>query len=311
MASQPHKPGKVTLMSSISRRHVSRLLLATAACLSLGFVANDSVKADEIAAVPEIAAMLPQSVKDAGVLRVAMPDTGKPLAYKDGDSLKGMDPDLARGLAGVLGLKAELELIPFASALTGLQANKYDVSYGEFYVTAERLKVADFVTVWKDYSSFLVVGAKDYKPTGLADICGHTVGGMAGSVELQTLESAAKNCGDKAATVSAFPSVNNAVLALNSGRVEAVMIGRGSAADAIKTDGSLAASGEIGGGPTATAVARNENSEKMLAAVQAAYNHMMKSGDYTKILEANETAYGAASQADVYTESSTPPKYGF
>jgi len=299
-------------MFSNNRRSFTRLVLAAAVtCFSLNLLGRNDARAEEIAKVPEVAAMLPQSVRDAGVLRVAMPDTGRPLAYKDGSELKGMDPALARAIAAVLGLKAELELIPFASALTGLQANKYDVSYGEFYVTAERLKVADFVTNWLDYSSFLVAGSKGFKPAAIADICGHIVGAMAGSAELEILNSQSKSCGDKAPTVSAFPSVNNAVLALNSGRVDAVLIGRGAAEDGIKMDAGLAASGEIGGGPTATAVARNENSEKMLAAIQAAYNHLIKSGEYAKILEVNGTAYGAATSAEIYKEGSTPPKYGF
>src|SRR6202012_4756375 len=146
------------------------------------------------AKVDAVASLLPKSIQDAGVLRIAIPDVGKPLAFKDGADLKGLDPDLAKAVAGVLGLKAELNLIPFAAALTGLQANKYDISYGEFYVTAERLKVADFVTDWQDYSSFLVKKAGEYKPTKLEEICGHTVGGMAGSIELETLNAASKKC---------------------------------------------------------------------------------------------------------------------
>jgi polar amino acid transport system substrate-binding protein len=288
-----------------------RLAVAAAACLSLDLLGGGAAWAQDIAKVPELSAMLPKAVSEAGVLRVAMPDTGRPLAYKAGSDLKGMDPALARALAGVLGLKPQLELIPFASALAGLQANKYDVSYGEFYVTAERLKVADFVTNWQDFSSFLVAAKKDFKPAAIADICGHIVGAMAGSAELQILNSQSKTCGDKAPTVSAFPSVNNAILALNSGRVDAVLIGRGAAEDAIKMDPGLAASGEIGGGPTATAVARNANSAQMLAAIKAAYDHLIRSGDYIKILEANGTAYGAATSAVIYKEGSTPPKYGF
>lgn len=277
--------------------------LASAASLSLA-------TAQTVAKVDAVAAMLPKPIQDAGVLRIAIPDVGKPLSFKDGDALKGMDPDLAQALAGVLGLKAELNLIPFAAALTGLQANKYDVSYGQFYVTAARLKVADFVTDWQDYSSFLVKKDGAFKPVKLDEICGHTIGAMAGSAELETVTKAAKDC-SKAATVSAFPSVSNSVLALNSGRVDGVLINRGGAQDAIHLDAGLDASGEIGGGPTAVAVARNENSEKLLAAVKAAYDALIKSGDYAKILEKNDTSYGAAKSAEIFTANSTPPKYGF
>lgn len=257
------------------------------------------------------AALLPDAIKTAGVLRIAVPDVGKPLAYKDGTTLKGMDVDLADALAGTLGLKAEVSLIPFAAALTGLQANKYDISFGEFYVTAERLKVADFVTNWQDYSSFLVAKASGYKPVKLADICGHKIGAMAGSAELETLNKAAAECTDAKAEVSAFPSVSNSILALNSNRVDGVLINRGGAQESINMDKGLDASGEIGGGPTATAVARNENSEALLKAIKAAYEALMQSGEYGKILEKNDTAYGAAKEAVIYQKDSTPPKYGF
>lgn len=289
----------------IFNRRNALCVIAAMTGMSLMPIAN--AQAEKVDAV---AALLPKAIQDAGVLRIAVPDVGKPLAYKEGADLKGMDPDLAHAVADVLGLKAEVSLIPFAAALTGLQANKYDISYGEFYVTAERLKVADFVTSWQDYSSFLVTKAKSYKPTALTDICGHIVGAMAGSAELETLNAASKKC-SKAATVSAFPSISNAVLALNSGRVEGVLINRGGAQESIHMDGGLDASGEIGGGPTATAVARNENSEKLLAAIKAAYDHLISSGEYAKILEKNDTSYGAAKEAVIYKEGSTPPKYGF
>jgi polar amino acid transport system substrate-binding protein len=289
-------------------RNALRTMLVAAASLA-ALAAAQAQQA--VAKVDAVAALLPKSIQDAGVLRIAIPDVGKPLAFKEGADLKGMDPDLANAIAGVLGLKPEVSLIPFAAALTGLQANKFDISYGEFYVTSERLKVADFVTSWQDYSSFLVKKSENYKPVALKDICGHTVGAMAGSAELETLKTAAGKCSGAAPTISAFPSVSNSILALNSGRVDGVLINRGGAQEAIHLDGGLNASGEIGGGPTATAVARTENSEKLLAAIKAAYDHLIESGVYMKILEKNDTAYGAAKSAVIYKEGSTPPKYGF
>lgn len=290
----------------LSRRNILSILTATV----VGAMSLTTVQAQDIAKSDDVAAMLPKAIKDAGVLRIAVPDVGKPLAYKDGSELKGMDVDLANAVAATLGLKAEISLIPFAAALTGLQANKYDISFGEFYVKTERLKVADFVTDWQDYSSFLVVDAKGFKPKKVSEICGHIVGAMAGSAELETLKTGAAKC-DKAATVSAFPSISNAILALNSGRVDGVLINRGGAQESIRMNPALNASGEIGGGPCATAVARNENSAQMLPALKAAYDHLIKTGDYAKILEKNDTSYGAAKSAEIYTQGSTPPKYGF
>ncbi|WP_338811423.1 transporter substrate-binding domain-containing protein (plasmid) [Agrobacterium leguminum] len=287
-----------------------RRILSGVTAIVIGALSTVPVFAQEVAKADDVAALLPQSVRDAGVLRIAVPDIGKPLAYKDGSELKGMDVDLANAVAATLGLKAEINLIPFAAALTGLQANKYDISYGQFYVTAERLKVANFVTDWQDYSSFLVATSSGYKPTKLSEICGHTVGAMAGSAELETLKAGAAKC-DKAPTVSAFPSISNAILALTSGRVEGILINRGGAQESIRMTPGLTASGEIGGGPCATAVARNENSEQMLSAVKATYDHLIQTGAYHKILEKNDTAYGAVKTAEIFKEGSTPPKYGF
>lgn len=279
---------------------------ALSACVMLGAAAQaQPVKSDAVAA------LLPKSIREAGVLRIAVPDIGKPLAYKDGDALKGMDVDLALAVAAVMGVQPEISLVPFAAALPGLQADKFDISYGEFYVTAERLAVADFVTNWQDYSSFLVTKASGYKPSELDQICGHTLGAMAGSAELEILGKGAEACGDDKTTISAFPSINNAVLALNSGRVDGVLINRGGAQESIILDAGLDASGEIGGGPTATAVAQTEDSEALLAALKAAYDDLIATGEYARILEANDTAYGAATEAVIYTEGSTPPKYGF
>ncbi|WP_277183635.1 transporter substrate-binding domain-containing protein [Caballeronia sp. BR00000012568055] len=290
------------------RRFVLRALTAVltgALMLPLAQAQAEVQKADKVAA------LLPDDIKQAGVLRIAVPDVGKPLAYKDGTSLKGMDVDLANAVAKVMGLKAEISLIPFAAALTGLQADKFDISFGEFYVTNERLKVVDFVTNWQDYSSFLSLKSGKVKLTALTDICGRSVGAMAGSAELETLKASAPKCTGAAATVSSFPSVSNSVLALHSGRVDGVLINRGGAQEAMHLDDALIATGEIGGGPTATAVARNKNAEKLGIALKAAYDQLIQSGAYANILKANDTAYGAAKSASIYREGATPPKYGF
>ncbi|WP_455813836.1 transporter substrate-binding domain-containing protein [Pseudomonas graminis] len=293
------------------KSHCLHGLRAVAVLVSGALICGNALAQSTIAAADSVVAMLPKALKDSGELRIAVPDIGKPLAYKENGTLKGMDVELAEAVAATMGLKANISLIPFAAALTGLQANKYDVSYGEFYVTAERLQVADFVTNWQDYSTFLVKKGKAFQPKALADICGQKVGAMAGSAELATLNTMNAKCSGKPPVVSAFPSINNAVLALNSGRVAGVLINRGGAQESMHMDPGLDASGEIGGGPTATAVARNANSAELLAAMKGAYDHLIASGEYGKILAKNDTAYGAVKSAETYQQGSTPPKYGF
>lgn len=271
-----------------------------------------TARADEgIQKMDNIAALLPAPIREAGVLHIAVPDMGKPFAYMDHMTLKGMDVDFGNAVAALMGLKAEISLVPFSSALTGLQAHKFDISYGEFYISKARLKVAEFVTEWKDYSTFLIKKSTGYMPVKLTDICGHTVGAMAGSAELATLKSYGTKCGQTPPGIEAYPSISSAILALGSGRIDSVLINRAGAQKAMSLDAGLDASGEIGGGPTATAVGRNENTEGLSKALQAAYTYLMTSGKYMEILEQNNTTYGAAKSSAIYNESSVLPHYDF
>ncbi|MGO4317903.1 transporter substrate-binding domain-containing protein [Agrobacterium sp. MCAB5] len=265
--------------------------------------------AEDLPAVPEIAAKLPPLVKEAGVLRIAMPDQGKPFAYKVGSELKGMDVDLANAMAATLGLKPQVTLIPFASALTGLQANKFDISFGEFYITSERMKAADFITSWQTYATFLVRKDSKFTPEKVPDVCGKSVAAMTGSVDLAALEKAKSSCAAAPIKVEAFPTSSAAVLALVSGRVDAVRADIGVASDMMKANPGIDRSGRLGGGVCAIAVARNDNSKQMLEASKAALDHLIKTGDYTKILEKNDTGYGAITEATIYAQGSNPPVY--
>lgn len=255
-------------------------------------------------------ALLPAGIKEAGVLRIAMPDQGKPFAYKEGDDLKGLDPDLAEAVAATLGLEPQIELVPFDAALTGLAADKFDISFGEFYIRAERLEVADFVTSWQTFNAFTVRGNGDFRPEAVADLCGYKAAAMAASVTLAQLQAAAPECpADKPLEVSAFPNSSNAVLALTSGRVDTVFMDRGVAEEALKADPTLATTGKLGAGVTAIAIKRGDATKGLAEAVQAAMQALAASGEYQAILDANGVGYGALEAFDIYNETSTPPVY--
>jgi polar amino acid transport system substrate-binding protein len=258
------------------------------------------------------AALLPASIKSAGVLKIAVPDTGAPLAETTNGSLVGMDPAFAAAVAGELGLKASITQVPFAQALVGLQDGRYDLSYGEFYVTPPRQKVADFVTDWKTFSSFLTQKTSSFAPKSLADVCGQTVGGMSGSVELSLLQgevAACKSAG-KPLTVNAYPNYGAAILALGSGRIQGILNDRGAEELTIKAGQPFKVSGQVAGGPTAVAIRRSAADGSLADAVQKAYEALIANGQYAKILGANGTSYGAITAPVIYTATTTPPNYG-
>lgn len=266
-------------------------------------------RADDIAKFDAAAALVPQPIAEAGVLRIAMPDQGKPFAYKDGNDLKGMDPDEAYAIAATLGLKPEITLIPFASALTGLQADKFDISFGDFYIRAERLEIADFVTSWRGYNTFLLKADKGMRPTKVSDLCGYRAASMAGSVQQDQLEKNANACSNGTIEVSSFPTIVQAVLALSSDRVDVVFTDPGIAMDVTKSDSSYITSGELGAGVSGIAIQRSDRTKGLKEAVQAALQHLEETGDYQKVLDANGMGFGAVKTFDIYDENSTPPTY--
>ncbi|WP_413875626.1 transporter substrate-binding domain-containing protein [Albidovulum sp.] len=274
-----------------------------------GLLAAGAAWADDIAKFDAAAALVPKSIAESATLRIAMPDQGKPFAYKEGNELKGMDVDMARAIAGTLGLNPEITLVPFAGALAGLEADKFDISFGQFYIRAERLAVADFVTSWRVYNTFLLKSDKDLRPLQVTDLCGYRAGTMAASVQLEELQKNADNCATGKIEVSAFPSASAAALALSSDRIDVMFTDPAFAHEVMKADKSLITSGELDGAPTAIAVRRDEDAPAMDKAIQAALTHLQQTGEYQKLLEANETAFGALTEFDIYDANSTPPSY--
>ncbi|MBP1881757.1 transporter substrate-binding domain-containing protein [Sinorhizobium mexicanum] len=292
---------------TMSSQRTNLRKLVTAA--SLAVCATFPAYADDYPTDPVAAGLVPAALRSEGTLRIAMPDQGKPYNYQEGNELKGMEPDLARAIAATLGLKPEMTLVPYTAALPGLQSDKFSVSFGQFYIRAERLEVVDFVSDWKTFNVFLVTEKSGLRPTDFKDLCGRRAGAMAGTVNLEGLQKNADKCAEGKIDVQAFPSMASAVLALSSGRVDAVFVDPQISREAQKTEKGLVESGTLGEGLTAIAIARNEKTKGLPEAIQAALVHLDKTGEYKKLLTAHETDYGALTQFDIYTKGSTPPVY--
>src|SRR4051812_28146367 len=75
---------------------------------------------------PTIAGQVPAAVKSAGELSVAADATYAPDEFiaSDGKTVIGMDADLAKAIADLMGLKATVTNQPFDSIIPGLSAGK-------------------------------------------------------------------------------------------------------------------------------------------------------------------------------------------
>jgi polar amino acid transport system substrate-binding protein len=237
----------------------------------------------------KVAAEVPSSVKSKGSLTVAADATYPPNEFigSNGHTVVGMDADLAKALAGVMGLKADVTNQTFDSIIPGLASGKFDLGMSSFTDTKEREKTVDFVTYFSAGTSFYVKAQGGPTINTLADLCGHHVAAEKGTTQADDATSQSKKCttqGKKAVTVSVFPDQNGANLALSSGRADVGMADSPVAAYQVKqSNGQFKLTGQTyGTAPYGIAIPKNNG---MAKPVLDSLKVLMSNGTYTSILK--------------------------
>ncbi|KVD76246.1 cysteine ABC transporter substrate-binding protein [Burkholderia sp. ABCPW 14] len=98
-----------------------------------------------IATASAHAADLLDSVKQSGVLKIALEGTYPPFDYRNSDGqLEGFDVDVAKAVAARLGVKPQFITTEWSGILAGLQAGKFDVIVNQVGITPARKQALDF-----------------------------------------------------------------------------------------------------------------------------------------------------------------------
>jgi len=124
-------------------------------------------------------------VKERGTLRVGVAE-GPPYQYPDPVSGEyvGMNIDLAKEVAEIMGV--ELQLVPatWATLITGLEADQYDVIFANLFATPQRAVSVAFTDPYDTYG-FHVMTKADAPIASLEDLNKPEVSfaGVAGTVE--------------------------------------------------------------------------------------------------------------------------------
>ncbi len=98
----------------------------------VGDVADEGTEASDFTTVED------------GVLTMGTNAAFPPYEYKDGDSIVGIDAEIAQALADKLGLQLEIVDMDFSSLITSIQSGKIDISLAGMTVTEERKQNVDF-----------------------------------------------------------------------------------------------------------------------------------------------------------------------
>jgi polar amino acid transport system substrate-binding protein len=177
------------------------------------------------AGVPSVVKLVPAAIKSKGTLTVASDATYAPDEFigPDGHTVVGMDADLAKALAAVMGLKANVVNATFDTIIPGLASGKYDMGASSMTDNKERQKSVNFVTYFQAGESFYTKAQGGTSIASIADICGRTISVEKGTTEQADAQAQGKKCksaGKPGVTELVFPDQNGANLAVSSGRAQ-------------------------------------------------------------------------------------------
>lgn len=116
------------------------------------------------------------------VLRIGTNAEYPPFEYKVGNEFVGVDMDLARAIAGKLGMKYEITDMEFEALIPSLTSNKIDIAISAITITEERRQVVDFSSPY--YIANQVIIAKQdtkLKADKIEDIVKYKVGAQNGT----------------------------------------------------------------------------------------------------------------------------------
>jgi len=231
--------------------------------------------------------MLPADVRTSGVIQAALNAEYPPYEYvgADGKTLEGIDPDLMAATGKLLGVQFKMVNIPWSSVLPGVQSGRYPLAWSDATDLKSRQKTMDILDYVRQGHNFL------FKASGtpintVADAAGKTIAVNQGSDAVGYVEGLSKQLvaeGKAAITMKTFPSQDTAVLAVKSGRVDAMVAStEGNAWAASKSNGVLMTGGPV----TFTGVSGIvfPKSSPLLQPIKAALEQLRTNGTYDAIM---------------------------
>lgn len=252
---------------------------------------------DSIETQEDIAALVPQEVKDRDVLRNGASTDYAPAEFRDTDGQTpiGYDIELIKALAKVMGLsEGTTTHAEFPTIIPSL-GTKFDVGASSFTITDERLEQVNMVAYVEVGSSYAVKTGNptEFDPT---DPCGTTVGVQTGTYQHEFANELSEQCeadGKEAIKVMPHDLNTDSVTKLIGGQYDAVLSDSTVTGWAIEqTDGQLEQVGEvIESEPQGIAV--NKDDEQLTEAIQKAMQYLMDEGILKEILD----LYGAGDAA--------------
>jgi polar amino acid transport system substrate-binding protein len=233
----------------------------------------------------------PPAIAKAGAIHFCTdPTGGPPASYVNSSGAHlGSDMDIARRVAALMGVKAEIETISFGNIVPLLNSGSCDAYIGGISDTPERQKIERFADYGQFGEEFLVLKGNPKHITSYASLSGLTAGTTVGTVDQAFLEAENKKlsaAGKPKITIRAFSAANAAYQALLSGQVDVAVGGYtalAGAAKQLKAKVQFALPNQVNVLPTG--IASRKSDPQLNAAFKRAIAAMYKDGSMRKILK--------------------------
>ena len=259
--------------------------------------AATSYDVSSIPTVDEIAALVPDEVKQRGILRNGASADYAPAEFLGDDSqtAQGYDVDINRALAKVMGLKdGTTSHAEFPTIIPAL-GTKFDVGMSSFTITAEREEQANLISYVEVGSAYGVAkgNPKNFDPT---NPCGATIGVQTGTAQEDYATELSDQCvadGKDSITIMPHDLQTDISTKVIGGQYDATLadstvIGY----TATLSGGQIEQIGDVvESAPQGVAV--NKNDAQLTEAVQKAMQYLMDNGYLADILD----TYGAKQAA--------------
>lgn len=251
------------------------------------------------AEVPEIAAMVPEDIQASGKLSIGANPPFAPFEFKDSEGrIIGMEMDLGRAVASVMGLEYDAQEQDFAMILPAVQAGTLDAGISGFTDTPERRENFDFVNFLYAGIQWAAHPGEDIDPE---NPCGLTIAVQRTTVsETDDVRPKAEKCAEEGnpITVLSYDTSDNAALAALVGRADALSADSPVTAWAVnRSDGQLELIGDMfDAAPYGFAVPKDS---PLGPAMAAAMQHLIDTGEYERILSQWGVETGLLEQAQI------------
>ncbi|OCX65445.1 amino acid ABC transporter [Thioclava sp. SK-1] len=186
---------------------------------------DDIIALPGVTANPDLAAGLPQAIRDAGVLRVAT-DLTPPISFHDdAGKLIGIDADIAASLGVILGVEVQMtDLGAGAGIVPAILSRRFDMTISGINDDPELEKQVDVIDYMYDATTIMVLEGNPLNIASMDDLCGKRVAVPVGTFQNRLVTAFAEGCAEPM-NIMSLPKMPEVLQAVRSGRADATVNG--------------------------------------------------------------------------------------